>query len=236
MSYILEALKKSDQERSKNSVPDLQTLHIPAQLEQSSPRWPYVVIILLLLSLAFVIGWMQPWRQTSPEVTMHTPATSAAEPVVVREVVDQQPAPAVADQDSTQADTAIPEVKQAKPEVERQLEQQEPRALAVATVEQQIISANQQEISVPSLEIESVPHLSEMPSLVQQAIPDMTFAGHVYSTNAAQRSVIINGHSMGEGDTVIQGLVVEQITSNGIVFNYQDQLFRMEILQDWSFD
>ena len=89
---------------------------------------------------------------------------------------------------------------------------------------------------MPSLDIESVPHLSEMPELIQQGIPQMSFAGHVYSSNAEQRSVIINGHSMAEGDVVITGLVIEQITSDGVIFNYQGQLFRMQILQDWSFN
>ena len=72
--------------------------------------------------------------------------------------------------------------------------------------------------------------------LIQQAVPDMVFAGHVYSSQPAQRSVIINGASMNEGDRVIQALRVEQITRDGVIFNYQGQLFRVEILQDWSFD
>ncbi|TNF38918.1 MAG: hypothetical protein EP315_00535 [Gammaproteobacteria bacterium] len=88
----------------------------------------------------------------------------------------------------------------------------------------------------PSLEMDTVPYLQDLPALVQQAIPDMTFAGHVYSSNPAQRSVIINGHAMGEGELVIDRLRVEQITRNGVVFNFDGQLFRMDILQDWSFN
>ena len=75
-----------------------------------------------------------------------------------------------------------------------------------------------------------------MPALVQQAIPDMEFAGHVYSSNPEQRSVIINGRSMAEGETVVEGLRVEQITEKGVVFDYQNQLFQMPILQNWAFD
>ncbi|MCW8957333.1 MAG: general secretion pathway protein GspB, partial [Gammaproteobacteria bacterium] len=88
----------------------------------------------------------------------------------------------------------------------------------------------------PSLFLQSVPHLRDMPSLVQQAIPDMEFAGHVYSSNAEQRSVIINDRSMAEGETVVDGLKVEQITKQGVVFNYQGNLFQMPVLQDWAFD
>ena len=224
MSYILEALKKSDQERKRAPVPDLQTLHIPSQVEQSPSRWPYVVIVLLMITLAFVVGWLQPWKEK-----VNVQAVKNEQPVITQPVVT---APIIAPETTApvveEPKVAIVEVKPApEPEVEK---------YKIAEVEQAIVNQARTEIIKPSLAIESVPHLEEMPQLVQQAIPDMSFAGHVYSSNAEQRSVIINGHSMGEGDVVIDGLHVEQITSKGIVFNYQGQLFRMEILQDWSFD
>ena len=64
----------------------------------------------------------------------------------------------------------------------------------------------------------------------------MIFAGHVFSSQVDQRSVIINDHYLNEGDIIIDNLKVEQITKSGIVFNYNAQLFRMDILQNWSFD
>jgi hypothetical protein len=112
----------------------------------------------------------------------------------------------------------------------------QPEPLQVEQVMTESMQLQSTTNTAPSLQIESVPHLSDMPDLVQQAIPDMSFSGHVYSSDIRQRSVIINGHSMGEGEMLIKGLVVEQITSNGIIFSYQGQLFRMDILQDWSFD
>ena len=212
MSYILEALKKSEQQRRQGPVPDLQTVHLATPDAPGQRSWPYVVIVLLLVSLAFILGWLQPWKIPSAnEITAET-AT-----VVV-------PPPA----DSLAARTAPP--VQAVPEAQPESSRQAAAVVNAAPVAAEPVS------QPPSLEIQAVPHLSELPDLVQQAIPDMSFAGHVYSGSADQRSVIINGRSMAEGDTVIRDLSIEQITSDGIIFNYKGQLFRMEILQDWSFD
>ena len=38
------------------------------------------------------------------------------------------------------------------------------------------------------------------------------------------------------GDNLMPGLSIESITINGVVFAYQGSLFRVDILQDWSFD
>jgi len=215
MSYILEALKKSEQQRKQGDVPTLQTIHLPRPEQPTTASWPYLVIVLLLVSLAFVLGWLQPWQdrqvaEATPALAQPQPkAESAAPAAPVTPVTPARPEPVVA-----------PPVVAAAPVVK-----QPPASQASA------------DSSVrPSLEIGAVPYLTDLPELVQQAIPQMNFAGHVYSSNAKQRSVIINGRSMGEGDRVIEGLAVEQITHDGVVFNYRGQLFRMDILQNWSFD
>ncbi len=51
MSYILEALKKSDKQRSKGKVPDLQTVQPGHVIEPEKPqRWPYFLMAALLLN------------------------------------------------------------------------------------------------------------------------------------------------------------------------------------------
>ena len=217
MSYILEALKKSDHERKQVNVPDLQTIHMPAATESAQNRWLYMVIVFLLVSLAFVIGWFQPWKQQTSVI-----------PAEVAEIKEQLKEPQVIEQMSV-------EEKQDNRIEQEAFREVQPQPLQDAQIVPDA-KLSQAVEDTPSLDIDSVPHLTEMPTLVQQAIPEMSFAGHVYSSDISQRSVIINGYSMSEGETVINGLTVEQITSNGIVFNYQGQLFRMEILQDWSFD
>jgi len=215
MSYILDALKKSDQERKQGDVPDLQTIHLPAAMESESTRWPYMVILFLMLSLAFVLGTLRPWESES--VVQLSRQTN--------EIVKAQP----------QASVPLPVEKNKKP-VQKAAENIPQKNHSAQQINQPVIVKQPVVNKAPSLDIDSVLHLSEMPSLVQQAIPEMIFAGHVFSSNVEQRSVIINNHYMNEGDVIIGGLKIEQITQSGIVFNYNGQLFRMDVLQDWSFD
>jgi general secretion pathway protein B len=215
MSYILDALKKSDQERKQGDVPDLQTMHVPVTIEVGPVRWPYFIIIILMLSLAFVQGMLRPWEEDA-QVDMRDDKSTASQLVV-----NSQPLPAEDKKPQLVAATSSAPLAV--------------RATAEKSVSKPVVAAAVV-AETPALNVDAVQHLYDMPPLVQQAIPEMVFAGHVFSSSAEQRSVIINGHFMSEGEVIIGKLRIEKITAKGIVFDYNGQLFRMDILQDWSFD
>ena len=208
MSYILEALKKSQQERSRGQVPDLQSLHQSvAVAESAAPRWPYWALGFCLLALAFLLGWLRPWAGSNEKV-------SAA--------IEQSPASVTADIVKPVKATLIPlqVAEPVKPVRAEQLISSEPR------------QQREVERDVP---LNAVPDISQLPDLLQQSIPQLQFAGHVYSSNPLHRSVIINGHYMSEGDELMPGLRLLQITADSVVFDTQGQRFRVAVLHDWSF-
>ena len=223
MSYILDALKKSDNRRKQGEVPDLQTVHMPALNEEPSNKWLYLIIVLLLVSLAFLIGVYQPWK------TAQTKNTRPAE-IIEEKIIEPE------ENNKAPANIAEPEVQPetkgriAKADAGPAVQKQTSEIIEQAAVDKK------PELEISQEQIRQVPRLSELSELVQQAIPNMVYAGHVYSSSSKQRSIIINGYAMSEGDTVIDGLKVKQITPDGVIFDYQGQLFRVEILQDWSFD
>ena len=225
MSYILDALKKSDQERQQGDVPDLQTVHVPVSVESVPVRWPYIVIGALLLSLAFVLGMLRPWDSDSVESSVEQASESHKEELKI---------------DAPVANNSVAKENKATRSVVEAVPETRPEKI-VAPIKEKIAKpvVVEQKTVVKSSSYDtasSVQHLQDMPEMVQQAIPEMVFAGHVYSSDAAQRSVIINDHYMNEGDVVIVGLKVERITPKGVIFDYNGQLFRTDILQDWSFD
>lgn len=68
MSYILEALKKSDQERQRGQMPGLQTVQAPVARPQAGRRvWPYVLAAALLLNAAVLAWWLSPWQSGKQE-------------------------------------------------------------------------------------------------------------------------------------------------------------------------
>lgn len=249
MSYILDALRKSDQLRRRSGTPTL--LQVP--LEVATPKQPalllYAVIALLLLGLGIAIGWWRPWQQeervlpfaagaqAKPEL-----AAAAVAPAAVAPSVSQESPPAPAP--SLTPPTAVPapavpaltpsptglETKRVPlqdavvpaPSKPRPAAQRE----AVATQRAQ----PQQARSEPSAAAEApavIPlKLSELPIAIQQELPPLSISVHAYSSNARDRLVGINGRLLHESDVVAPGLKLEQITIDGMIFSYKGYTFR----------
>jgi general secretion pathway protein B len=241
MSYILDALKKSDLQRKQGDVPTLQTVHLPVSPQDKTPRLLYGVIAVLLLLLMFVLGYLfsQQFFQSQDEsaIVLPVPAEKARESA--EQISSVQPGKVSSNKaDPIEADNETSRVA----EIQRQSSATEDVSSAVTAPIQHSIE-NPATASIESsggrateAELMDVPYLNELPDYQQQSIPVMEFAGHVYSSDASSRSVIINGQFMEEGDSLMPGLHIESITMNGVVFAYQDILFRVDILQDWSFE
>lgn len=61
MSYILDALSKSERERAKQQIPGLETIQrLPASKKRP---WMFVLVILILINTAFLIAWLILGRQ-----------------------------------------------------------------------------------------------------------------------------------------------------------------------------
>jgi hypothetical protein len=88
MSYILEALKKADRERTLGEVPDLESAHWGVRRPQRSWRWLWIVVVLLLFN-AVLLGYLL----SRDEVDMEQVAGTApvTPPVVVSPPVPASP-------------------------------------------------------------------------------------------------------------------------------------------------
>jgi general secretion pathway protein B len=238
MSYILDALKKSDLQRKQGDVPTLQTVHLPVRPQDKAPRVLYGVIALLLLLLMFVLGYLfsQQFLQSRDESmavvspTIDNAAESAKQNTSVQ--------PDKAGSQHTDSVQTGSETSRAA-DIQRQSSASDASLSAKTAVpenntEKPAALPENNQTAEPDLM--NIPYLHELPDYQQQSIPAMEFAGHVYSSDASSRSVIINGRFMEQGDTLLPGLRIETITINGVVFAYQDSLFRIDILQDWSFE
>jgi len=214
MSYILDALKKSDQERKQGDVPNLQTVHVAVVPEQKN-AWPmYALILFLLMSLAFLIGVLISDKNEpdlmSGDKQIQYPVTPVLDEINEKKVIVE----------------------------EKNKITEEPEIVVKETVAEiaPVLTREDKSQKMQKSQISEVVYLHELPDYQQQLIPEITFAGHMYSSAAINRSVIINGRAMSEGESLMEGLVLEEITSNGVVFSFNDLLFRVDVLQDWSFE
>lgn len=132
MSYILDALKKSDQQRQRGTTPTLQSS--PSISVSAEPRrtWLYPALALALAGIAFAVGSIAPWRKaqdvSAPAVVAPAPAVTAPAPAVVPPatvVATPSPAPAPATAPAPAAVARVPDTIPA----------QQPRAAPPSTIE-----------------------------------------------------------------------------------------------------
>jgi general secretion pathway protein B len=94
MSYILDALKKSERERQRGAVPDLMTTQdVMAQAPKKRSFWPYLLVGALILN-AGLLAWWLAWHSKKPPV--------AAQPIAARQQAAKAP-----DQANRSADAGL---------------------------------------------------------------------------------------------------------------------------------
>ncbi|MEH0835156.1 type II secretion system assembly factor GspB [Pectobacterium cacticida] len=72
-----------------------------------------------------------------------------------------------------------------------------------------------------------------LPAISNDEIPALTYSAHVYTSDEAKRSITLNGQLFHEGDSPIEGLVIEQIQQDMTIFSVRGDAFILEALEDW---
>ena len=222
MSYILDALKKSEQERGHGTAPSVQTLHSSgiSYHSRKSQLWPYFLLAAVIINLAALLYFIMTQSDADTSVAVHT-----ANPQAATAVPDVQPTVAldrrVAQSVPTGPDESIVYKPVSMPGTHRT-----PAAVSPNTVSY-LPPATEQ--FVPS-----IVEMSDLPFDVLQHIPALEFSAHVYSTNPQQRSIVINGRFMEEGDHVANDLYLSEITADGAIFDFQGQRFHQRVVSTWN--
>jgi len=240
MSYILDALRKSDQQRQRGAAPTL----LAAQATVVAPKQPvfltYALLAAVLVGAGMVIGWLRPWQaeQTAPgraelaaaKPLESTPPQSAPAPPQL--ALQPKPEPQLQNATPPAQTASAPAPVPAKPQLPERAKP-EPRStpsVADTAVRGKTTSpAPEQPAGIAAADaarVQAVISMAELPLAVQQELPAMTISVHAYSGNTRDRMVGINNRMLREGDDVVPGLKLEQITPDGMIFGYKGYSFR----------
>lgn len=74
---------------------------------------------------------------------------------------------------------------------------------------------------------ERLPTLRELPDSVQREIPPLAIGGYIFSSNQAERSILINNRLLREGELAAPGLILEKMMQKEAVFNYKGYRYRL---------
>lgn len=239
MSYILEALKKLEQKRQRERMPDLLTIQEEVSpVNKKRPLWPFITVGLILLNAIFVFLFLRdaPWTN-SVQPPAHQSRVNRESPV---------PAPSTAVEKKEQQ---VPEVKNDAPPPEQKdvirstpSQPQVPVPKKTAPVQSPSKTAVVQPAPLVKTKDEVLPKIikpsqprgtmlsiKELPADVKTSLPELKMTVHSYNEQIQTRFVIINNGIYREGQSITVDLKVEQITQNGVIFNYQGHRFLLRI-------
>lgn len=209
MSFILDALRKSEQDRQRGRVPDIaQTGAAPAPRRRS--MWLPIVGVLagINVSLLAVLWFMGTAGETPPVVTPQPPVAARPAP---------PPAPAgwradVARTLSSELETPAP-----PPQPARAAPANRPVVVSPVTMSRAV--------PAPETNIDYPPTLTELLLDGSLSLEPLRMDLHVYSAKPEERFVFINNARYREGERLAAGPAVEQITDVGVILSYQGRDF-----------
>jgi general secretion pathway protein B len=234
MSFILDALKKSESDRQRQSGPALFEVKV-APPRTRLPAWAIAIACLLAVNLGIVV-WMvlrRPAHESTAvalppaaAATAALPAPAAAPPpaaatVAAATVVAAPPAaaalapaaaaPAAAAPGPAPGAASPPAAGDANPEDYAPAEEPPPPGALGGHVRRGTASG--------------VPLYQDATAAPGTQLPQLRLDLHVFAARPQDRFVMINMHKLHEGESLPEGVRVDSITPEGAVMSYNGQKF-----------
>ncbi|MEW6585204.1 MAG: general secretion pathway protein GspB [Nitrospirota bacterium] len=255
MSYILDALKKSEKERQRGAVPDVLTVQEPGSYDRRKrSAWPYLIIAALLLNAGILIWWagflpgkkgnaakvdsvvsMVP-RETAPTSTAAVLPALGTNPT---DRTESEKHPENGGREAVvKADNAEPSVKP-KQGVVRESSQKtqakvnEERTSKETSIQHDKIQtgddSHKLQAAVPKPDPNKTYNVAELPEAIRKSLPPLSLTIAFYSDDPASRVARIDGQTVREGEYLASGLLLESITPQEVIFSFKGYRFRIRM-------
>ncbi len=220
MSFILDALRKSEHERQRQSGPSIAELPV-AREDRRLPLALLAIGALLLVNAAVIAFFL--WRDGT--ATAVPAAPPAAAPAAVTAAAPAPPPVAVAEVPAAPA--PAPAVAAAPAEVRPLAEE-----AAVSYVNAPPPPPDPTLLpAAPATPPPAVPAAGAPPSIHQlppqatAGLPALSMDLHIWADDPARRAVFINGRRYQQGAALAEGPTIEEITRDGAVLYHRGRRF-----------
>lgn len=219
MSFILDALKKSEAERQRQAGPTLLEVRV-TQPRRRYPPWLIVITALLLANVAVLLAFLL--RRPAPSAPASAPLAavpSAPPPRLIPQATAAPPAVSPAAAVTTPVAASAPSVAAAPTE---------PASGSANAADDQPAIDPRTATSAARLPHEGI-DFSTLPSFQEVAgsVPDLRLDLHVYDDQPSKRYALINMHRVQEGEMLPEGVRVLAITAAGVALDYRGQQFML---------
>lgn len=197
MSFILDALKKSESDRQQRSAPDIS--NVPTStVKATTPRWLWILVGLLAINLVVLTVVL-----LKPAATVIRGPERVVEPPPIHQQAGTMQVP---ERDKI-ASPAVQE-KRPSPESKPEVVRSEP-----------IVNRSTPAAAAPQLTF------NDLRANGNLSLPDLNIDIHVYSDKPADRFVFINMNQYRENATLEEGPLLREITTEGVILEYVGTVF-----------
>lgn len=284
MSYILEAIRRSEAQReNKSDQKPVRLRHSPPQKQSLSGRWLFVALAALaainIATLAYVAqrgagggksvkGTGAPTRAVEQRAVA-SETESVTTPVISPKMGSKKPDPKSAEGGVAKAKTvlasrnahpkaqaratrtaSLPSANASSPSFARETGKRAssprsetasdktvtpplPRVLdAPEKTIRPIINPSAASAVIPgnaggSPAVQKIPSFNELPGELRQRIPAIKVNVHAYSEAPEEQFIIVDMIKYRSGERIAEGLMLEQVTPQGVVLRFEGTAFRL---------
>lgn len=234
MSYILDALNKSENERRAAAAPGLMPGASFVVAPQKRTRHGGAAFVLAggMLVAGLALGSWRPWQAPADDEAARVVALSTAETPVVAAAVPSSaavlpaakvPAKAASKPAAAPAsDKAKPKaVAKTAPEAKSGLAATSPAGTAGAAAPPPVVVE-----AAPEPRAKRVVSYRELPASVRKQLPEITYGGFAGTGEDAVNIAFINNRLVKAGEEVSPGVRLESVAQDGVVLAYQGHRFK----------
>jgi len=216
VSFILDALRKSEIERQRQSGPSIAELPV-AREDRRLPVALLAIGLLLAVNVGVLLFFLM--RDAGTPSAERTPAAVAAVPAVTATAPAAAP-PAVTTATATVAD---PGGSLARAPVQGI---SDPATLPPDAPDPTLLPDTPVATGAGGVAYsEGPPPSAASLTALTAGLPELTIDLHIFTDDPAKRAVFINGRRYTQGDAIVEGPRIEEITRDGAVLNYRGQRF-----------
>jgi general secretion pathway protein B len=219
MSFILDALKKSEAQRQRGDAPTLYEMKM-APPRQGVPTWLLVLGGLLIINIVVLsVVLLRGNHSAAPQAEANTSGTAAiATPTPAAAMA---PAPAAANPPAANAPANPPELSAAPNNAASPGDRADDTPAVEAAPAPAPAAANGGGSG-------DVPTYDQAASAPGANLPELKLDLHAYATNPGDRFVFLNMVKLKEGQSSPAGVRIESITPDGAILSWQGSRFFLQ--------
>jgi general secretion pathway protein B len=212
MSFILDALRKSEIERQRQSGPSIAEFPV-ARADRRLPVAMIAIGFLLAINLAIVLFFLL----RDPGEPEAEPVQAAAAPTATAAPPPRGATTAPPGQSPLQAQ-ALPPAEPAEPPAEYYGDMP---TLPPDAPDPTLLP----DAPAPGVTYGDAPADDVESATAATGLPELTVDLHIYTDDPAKRAVFINGRRYTQGAQIVEGPVVQEITREGAMLTYRGRRF-----------